>query len=595
MSQKTLKVSSNLSLPFEMVTQTIGILAKRGVGKTYTASVIAEEFVDAKLPFCVLDPTGAWWGLRVLADGKPGLPVIIIGGKHGDIPLEPTAGKLIADLIVDNPGFYVLDMSLFDSNANQDRFATDFAERLYRKKQVIRDPLHLFVDEADSFAPQRPYRGQERMLGAFEALTRRGRIYGIGVTLISQRAAVINKNVLSQIEILMTLQTTAPQDRDAIEAWAEGHGTPDQIKEMMGSLASLGLGEAWIWSPSWLELFKRIQIRKRITFNSSATPKIGEVRREPKALAAVDIEKLKKEMAATIERVKADDPAALRREIAELKKHKCPEINQNPIKIERIKVPIVGKRALDGMGKLEAGLRKLIKPIKDYVVAMDAGIEKLAGEIRKAEKINLGGEPRLLKGKFVITQPSKISPRDTVLTAIAEKKSKELSEKIDQENGFPLTNPEQRILDAIAWLESIGIGEPEQTAVAFLAGYSFGGGAFNNPRGALRTKGLVEYVNGGAITLTDAGRRMAKIPEIPLTTEELHKKVFSILPGPESKLLKVLIEVYPSSISNQELAERAGYAPGGGAYNNPRGRLRSLGLIDYKGLEVVARPILFLN
>ncbi len=107
-----LKISSNLALPFEAITQTIGILAKRGAGKTYTASVLAEEFVAAKLPFCVLDPTGAWWGLRVMNDSKPGLPVIIIGGKHGDLPLEPTAGKLMADLIVDNPGFYVLDMSI---------------------------------------------------------------------------------------------------------------------------------------------------------------------------------------------------------------------------------------------------------------------------------------------------------------------------------------------------------------------------------------------------------------------------------------------------------------------------------------------------
>jgi hypothetical protein len=40
-----------------------------------------------------------------------------------------------------------------------------------------------------------------------------------------------------------------------------------------------------------------------------------------------------------------------------------------------------------------------------------------------------------------------------------------------------LSGPEQRIIDAIAWLESIGVTEPEQTAVAFLAGYTIGGGS----------------------------------------------------------------------------------------------------------------------
>ena len=122
------------------------------------------------------------------ADGKAeGLPVVIIGGEHGDVPLEPTAGKVIADLVVDHPGCYVVDLSSTESNAEQDRFACDFAERLYRRKNKVRTPLHLFVDEADAFAPQRPLPGQQRMLGAFEALVRRGGIRGIGTTLITQR------------------------------------------------------------------------------------------------------------------------------------------------------------------------------------------------------------------------------------------------------------------------------------------------------------------------------------------------------------------------------------------------------------------------
>jgi hypothetical protein len=49
-------------------------------------------------------------------------------------------------------------------------------------------------------------------------------------------------------------------------------------------------------------------------------------------------------------------------------------------------------------------------------------------------------------------------------------------------------------------------------------------------------------------------------------------------------------------VENDQLARAAGYEPGGGAFNNPRGRLRSLGLVEYpeRG-KVVARPILFLE
>jgi uncharacterized protein len=96
-----LKLAEGLALPLDFATKTAAILAQRRKGKTYTASVIAEEMVAAKQPFVALDPTGAWWGLRAGADGKSeGLPVVVLGGQHGDVPLERTGGRLIADLAV---------------------------------------------------------------------------------------------------------------------------------------------------------------------------------------------------------------------------------------------------------------------------------------------------------------------------------------------------------------------------------------------------------------------------------------------------------------------------------------------------------------
>ena len=135
-------------------------------------------------------------------------------------------------------------------------------------------------------------------------------------------------------------------------------------------------------------------------------------------------------------------------------------------------------------------------------------------------------------------------------------------EILSNEDG-QLTGPEQRILDAIAWLESIGVPEPEQTAVAFLAGYTFGGGGFNNPKGALRSKSLIEY-RGNRLVLTDTGRALAKVPDDPLTTEELHAKVLTVLPGPEQRVLKPLLEAFPNDLSNEELADASGYQLGAG-------------------------------
>ena len=54
-------LADNFSVPAaDAVTQTFGILAVRGSGKSNTAAVMAEGMAKAKLPFVVIDPVGNW-------------------------------------------------------------------------------------------------------------------------------------------------------------------------------------------------------------------------------------------------------------------------------------------------------------------------------------------------------------------------------------------------------------------------------------------------------------------------------------------------------------------------------------------------------
>jgi hypothetical protein len=210
---------------------------------------------------------------------------------------------------------------------------------------------------------------------------------------------------------------------------------------------------------------------------------------------------------------------------------------------------------------------------KEYAGVIESSIAKLTAELAKITKSDV--KP--------LTAPKTIVPRHVVVLP----KSTTCATNTD------ISGPEQRILDAIAWMESIGIAEPEQTAVAFLADYTYGGGGFNNPKGSLRSKGLVEY-RSDRIAFTEGGRELANVPEQALTSDELQRKVLERLHGPERKLLTVLLQRYPEEISNEELAEQSGYTFGAGGFNNPRGRLRSLGLIEYlPGGKVKARSLLF--
>ena len=87
----------------------------------------------------IVDPIGVWFraSLRVADGTSKGLLVYILGGEHGDVPLDETAGEVVADFIVETRPPVVLDVSLFSKSAAR-RFMTDFAEGLYR---VNRAPL----------------------------------------------------------------------------------------------------------------------------------------------------------------------------------------------------------------------------------------------------------------------------------------------------------------------------------------------------------------------------------------------------------------------------------------------------------------------
>lgn len=213
-----LHLSSDLQLPLEAATQVLGIFAQRGAGKSYSAAVYTEELVKHGLFVGYIDPLGIAWGLRSSANGEqPGYPILILGGEHGDLPLDHTAGRIVAQFVMETRQPFILDLSLFEEQDQQCLFVADFLNGFRTSSEVL---LHLIVDEADIFAPQIPETAQERRsLKAMNDLTRRYRSKGFGATLISQRPAVLHKNVLSMVDVLIALRVVSPQDIKALDEW----------------------------------------------------------------------------------------------------------------------------------------------------------------------------------------------------------------------------------------------------------------------------------------------------------------------------------------------------------------------------------------
>jgi hypothetical protein len=587
---RTLRLAEDLTLPLEAITQTFGILAVRGAGKTNTAAVMAEGMYDAGLPFVVVDPVGSWWGLRAAGDGKAaGLSIPIFGGAHGDVPLEQTGGALLADLVVDDRLTCVLDVSDF-SETQKTRFLLDFAERLYRRN---RDPLHLFLEEADDYAPQRPMREQARLLRAWENIVRRGRARGLGITMITQRSAALNKNVLTQIETLIVLRTTSPQDRKAIAGWVDYHG---QAHELLDSLPGLADGEAWLWSPSWLQKLERLTVRRRRTFDSGATPKDVRGARRATTLAEVDLEAVRTRMAATIERAKQEDPKELRRQLADRDRlirslEKAGQVKQSGVsapvpQVKTVEVPVLTAKQVQAFERGAARLEK----VGTQLVEVGGQVVTVARALVEAAQRAAGGNggpsphhpitPRV-KHPVPVSRPhmrgQNPTPRPT--TSLEG-----------------LGRSAQRILNALAWLEGIGLERADKTQVALLADQSPTSGGYFNNLGKLRSAGLIDYPVPSVVQLTDAGRAVASPVDVPTSSEELHQQLYARLPGAQTRILAEVISRYPSAITKDALAEASGQSPTSGGYFNNLGRLRSLGLIDYpRPGQVVALPVLFLE
>jgi len=314
-----LHISSELALPLSFVTSTQAILAKKRVGKSYTAQVEAEELLEANQQVVVIDPTGAWYGLRSSPDGRStGYPISIIGGKHGDAPLELDSGARWAEAIVSDRFSAIFDISLFD-DVDWSRFIAEFLSTLYRLNESA---MHLFIDEADVACPQTAQdKAQQKALRATNNIVRRGGLKGIGCTLISQRPALIDKSVLYMIDQLVVLQMNGELDLKQIKGWVKAHDLSDDVGEMISSLPSLPKGDAWVWAPN-AGIFKRVTIRRKHTFDSGRTPEPGEAAVAAKVLAPVDVKRLGKSIASAVERAAANDPAALRKRIAELEARK---------------------------------------------------------------------------------------------------------------------------------------------------------------------------------------------------------------------------------------------------------------------------------
>lgn len=459
---------------------------------------------------------------------------------------------------------------------------TQFAEQLFHRKKAHRSPMHVVIEEAQVFVPQKAFKGEERLLGAMEDLCKLGRNYGIGNTLISQRPQAVNKDVLNQTGTLFVFNMTGPQERKVMEGWIVEQGV--NTTELVDELPALPNGTAYVWSPQWLGILEKIKIGEKRTYDASATPVFGKVEKA-RTLAPVDLEQIQEAMQSTIEKAKESDPKELHRKIrelqAELKTANSFMSTQKPKIEDRAEVM-----------QLKAELREREKQWVEAFKAKNRIITDL--EKRLSQIANLAAASASLKpvnapeplppeyNKNVISRPHRPSP-----PLVPPRKPRTNS----NDTGSPEvgTGGLRRILTALAQCPN-GLTKQQ---IGVRAGLSSKSGTFGTYLGKARASGWVED-RGGKTFITPAGQEaLGSFDELPIGKALLDYWLHELGNSGAARMLQTLYDEEGKPISKAELGERTGLSAQSGTFGTYLGRLRSLELVDGPGEALVASEIFY--
>ncbi len=544
---------SKLPFPERVLNQHMAWLGKTGAGKSSAMRDVVEYLLDRKKRTVVIDPKGDWWGLKSSADGKSaGYPVITFGDfknpRATDVPINAQSGKHVAELIVAGNRPCVVGFRGW-MPSQLTKFWIDFASTLFNQTA---GELNVVIDEVHNFAPKGKILDPDsgKCLHWTNRIMSEGRGIGLTFFIASQRPQKVHNDTLDNCETLVAMRMAHPAARNAVKEWIDGNGDREKGKEVLDTLAKMVRGEAWIWSPEAEFGPTRVQFPMFSTFDSFAPPQLQKKVNES-GWSEVDLDQVKQKLAAVIAEAKANDPKELKAEIARLKK----ELQQRPTeqkvsvqeKIVEVKV-VTDEQA----GELQASIDELAEIQK----VLSASLAQAKG--RQAPERAL---PSAQKPKIVFARPAQ--------------------HKAQPQSHGDLTSAQIKVLSRLVELiECTGNPVVRKEQLAAWAEYSPNSGGYNNYLGSLRSAGMIEYPQGGMVTITDAGRSHANPESVPASSREMLERAKRVLGGSEAKLLELLHETR-GAVPKADLAEAAGFSPNSGGFNNYLGHMRRLGFVEY--------------
>jgi hypothetical protein len=617
-SPLNLFTASGEVLPVEMdvlISSRMLVQANSGGGKSHTLRYILEETFGS-VQQIVLDPEGEFATLREKFD-------YLLAGKDGDVPATTNTARVLCRRVMELGVSAVVD--LYDLNIHERRaFVHLFLDELMNLPRELWRPLLVIIDEAHVFAPQA---GGADSLAAVQALCTQGRKRGYAPILATQRIAKLDKDCVA--ELLNKLIGRTGLDIDVKRAGDE-LGFDNKQRSTLKHLAP---GRFYAFGPA----LSREVVMVRSGDVATSHPEPGKIAPPPPP-APETIRALVEQLQDIEQEVAREEEAflAAQDELAQAQA----VMEEMQAEIEVLQKQLLEAPQSDGGAQSEGGdfsdspeREKMVRQLHEcgatiavlrardrdaeYIIArqqeamlgLRAQLERLCAdftaETQKYEAayrerrdmpvptatetpLSLCNDTKKLSGE---PEPSAIESHfnpvefDGINDGIKpQQKLKTPARHIPGSTpgakntpGEKIPMPFQRILDALATYEGFGQSEVERTPIAVLAGYSVGG-HFNNTLGEMHRQAFISYPAGGMLALTDKGRDHARSREFH-SVADVHDAWFSLLNGPQARLLRALVEHYPTAVSRDELSRICEMR--GGHFNNTLGSLKKLGAVEY--------------
>jgi hypothetical protein len=573
------RISSDLQLPDDAITQVFGFLAQRGAGKTYSAGKLVEGLLTLHAQCIVIDPIGNWWGLQRSADGKSaGFAIPVFGDADSnvvDVVIAQDQGEHVGRLLIEKNLSAIIDVSRFNK-AERKRFVTALVESLYNHAKRNPAPRMIVFEEAQVFAPQRVQAGEEKMLGAVEDLVRLGRNIGFGATLISQRPQSINKEVLNQVECLFVGHINASQERKAIEAWVADHKAD---KEWTRQLPGLARGQMIVWSPQWLKVMKQVQISKKITYDASATPVFGKTVLATKKLDSIDAPALQAALAELAPKKpnSKDGAGATSAELGPLQAQLVKAQMENARLTKALEEGSTKQIALERW-KISQTLRQVVLELEAVAERTNIAIAKLEHFTKLAKQPSAPELPRPPRVPM-IDRPTEPPP--------APAKNFFLNERQEPPNDSSLPSSAVAMLKQLVRVHPVVMSKAQ---LAHTVGLKTTGGHWNKIWKALQDGYLSEGAESGYYTASEKTLTLFKVdgqkppPTFHERVDFWREKIAPV----EARILNEVIAAQPNAISRELIAMRLGLKGSGGFFNGAINTLvRNNLILRQKGAYIV--------